>query len=226
MLCYEQSGNWSSEADECHFKINFNINIDYPIELTSQDLTIYVTIETYLNQLTTNFFNDWLSGSDTPKYDEPWFLTVEHDIYRFSDEIVTVAFHVEEIPGYRDEVPSAFITMKTFTFNESTSDVIEWADLFRDTVDPMVIIAPIVEAELIDILSAYDDHVDIWGSANPDNYTWFALSEDELILFFSPWMITPDYIAMEADPIIAVHIALEDIADILDPTILPVVTHK
>jgi hypothetical protein len=207
--CAAKGGTWISEEAKCAITMQIDIDISYPILMTSSRF-VEETVDAYLATAKSDFLSLMTDPyfMPIPGMDVPFAMGVDFEAFQFSERIVGINFTIYENTGGAH--PNTYF--KTFMFDLEHASEIGFLDVFLPDSDPLSLIAPIVEADVTAQLGEYADAawIEQGSGTNPDNYQNFVVTSDELILFFPPYQVA----AYAAGPQI-VHIPLSQIGAIL-----------
>jgi peptidoglycan-N-acetylglucosamine deacetylase len=138
----------------------------------------------------------------------PWTLTMDYETTNHSDDVISIVYTISEYTGGAH--PNSYF--RTFTFNLTENELIEFDDLFIEGASPLETIAPLVQADLTEQMGEFADAewIERGTGEDPLNYQNFALTEDELIFYFPPYQV-----AAYAAGTFEVRIPLSDLSGIL-----------
>ena len=206
-VCFERGGYWDTETGQCRYQAGLTISIDYPLEYVDHEFAD-ITITEYLNaarrDFMTNFTEYGLGYSSVAN----WELNITYGEFRFSEDIVSIQFNIYEYSGGAH----GNIYFETFTFDLANQKILNFDDLFQEEFDPLVTIAPIVQADLETQLGDMTDSqwIQDGTGSNPNNYRNFIITGESLIFLFPPYQVA----AYVAGPQ-SVTIPLADLQSIL-----------
>lgn len=200
---------FGGSADEtgCNYVVSIDINFSYPTWVNDYEFALQ-PVQEFL-KITRDEFWEFASNS-LDFMIGPWFLEVTFEEYAFSDDVRSILFTVNGYSGGAH--PYSFY--QTFTFDLAGERQLLLLDLFQPDSDPMTVIAPLVEADLLAQMPDFGDAqwIDEGAGMNPDNYQRFVLTDEALIFFFDPAQVAPRV----AGPF-EVSIPLENLTSILAP---------
>jgi hypothetical protein len=186
-VCYEKGGTWDPANTTCAIQHSIDVEVSYPITLAQ-----YPVVEQMVDVFIAETRSQFLAGVTAPEmFNFPstggFFLSISYDEYRFSDTIVSLVFTIADYTGGAH--PNSYY--KTFTFDLEQGREISLGDLFIEGSDPLAVIAPIVQQDLLTRIGEMTDPTWIQQGTgeNPANYQNFAITPDALIFFFTPYQV-------------------------------------
>ena len=201
-------GGFPDETNtDCKYVVGIDIDFSYPRWLNDYPFALQ-PIQDFL-QVTRDEFWEFASTSLDYMF-TPWSLEVSYEEYAFSDSVRSILFTVGGYSGGAH--PYSYY--QAFTFDLVGQRQILLMDLFQPGSDPIAVISPMVQADLMTQMVDFADPQEIENGTgtNPDNYQRFALTEEALTFFFDAYQVAP----YAAGPF-EVSIPLENIAAILAP---------
>jgi hypothetical protein len=163
------------------------MDVSYPIT-PAQYPVVEQTVDTFIAETRSQF----LAGVTAPEmFNFPstggFFLSISYEEYRFSDTIINLVFTIADYTGGAH--PNSYY--KTFTFDLEQERVIILDDLFVEGSNPLAVISPIVQQDLITRIGEMTDPtwIEQGTGENPENYQNFAITPDALIFFFPPYQV-------------------------------------
>jgi hypothetical protein len=220
-----EHGNWKSEeeGDECLLAevVSIEVHASYPKALAEKSPFAKSVIFEYINQERRSFWKiaefTTRPGDDT----RGWFmsLTIESELFQHSDTVASVLFS-----SYFLEGQGRIFNMQTFTFDLQANKLLTLKDIFVDGVNPYITLAPFAR----DALGKISNDSGINPSTTsivrvtvptPENYTYWALTDKSLLLFFSGSEIIGGGASIGMTQ--TAEIPLEDLKDYLRPEFLP-----
>ncbi len=210
--CFDRGGLWNEETGKCEFQTGLHIAITYPLEFVDDEFAD-ITLTEFLNASRRDFLTNYSDyGLEFNSFGN-WELNITYTIYQYSEDIISIQFDIYEYSGGAHGL-SYF---ETFTFDLANQSVLTLGDLFQEEFDPLVTIAPIVQADLEAQLGEMSDSqwIQDGTGSNINNYGNFVVTSDSLILLFPPYQVA----AYAAGPQI-VEIPLTDLQAILAPPFL------
>jgi len=206
--CYQKGGTWNADESKCVIAHSIEASIDHPIELAQHPI-VEQTVDAFINETRTQFLSS-VTAPEMFAFPAPggFFLSMAHDEYRFSNDIVSLVFTVSDYTGGAH--PNSYY--QTFTFDLAQERLLTLDDLFVDGVVALSVIFPIVQQDLTERLGDMADAswIEQGTGVVPENYRNFAITPDELIFFFPPYQVA----AYAAGPF-EVHIPLSAISTVL-----------
>jgi hypothetical protein len=192
---------------DCRYQVSIDIDFSYPTWVNNYDFALQ-PIQDFL-QITRDEFWEFASTSLDFMF-TPWSLEVSYDEFAFSDSVRSTLFTVGGYSGGAH--PYSYY--QAFTFDLVGQRQILLVDLFQPERDPLAVISPMVQADLLVQMVDFGDAqwIEEGTGTNADNYQRFALTEDALIFFFDPYQVAP----YAAGPF-EVSIPLENLTAILAP---------
>jgi hypothetical protein len=186
-VCYEKGGTWNADDTTCIIQHQIDMDVSYPITL-AQYPVVEQTVDTFVAETRSQF----LAGVTAPEmfnFPSPggFFLSISYEEYRFSDTVTSLVFTISDYTGGAH--PNSYY--KTFTFDLEQERVITLGDLFVEGSNPLAVISPIVQQDLITRIGEMTDPtwIEQGTGENPENYQNFAITPDALIFFFPPYQV-------------------------------------
>lgn len=201
-------GGFTDETNTgCKYLVGIDIDFSYPRWIHDYEFTIQ-PIQDFL-LLSRNEFWDFASTSLDFMF-SPWSLQISYDEYAFSDNVRSILFTVGGYSGGAH--PYSYY--QTFTFDLVGQRQITLMDLFQPGTDPLAIISPLVQQDLLTQMVDFADPqwIEDGTGTNPDNYQRFVLTDEALVFLFDAYQVAP----YAAGPF-EVAVPLESIASILAP---------
>lgn len=191
----------------CKYIVGIDIDFSYPIWVNDYDFALQ-PIQDFL-QGTRDEFWEFASTSLDFMF-SPMFLEINFDEYAYSDDVRSILFTVNGFSGGAHP----YLYYQTFTFDLAGERQLPLMDLFQSDSDPMAVIAPLVEADLLAQMAELSDPqwIDEGAGTNLDNYQRFVLTDEALIFFFDPAQVAPRVVGP-----FEVSIPLENLTPILAP---------
>jgi len=143
-------------------------------------------MESYINNYRADFDARFAqSGANSPG---AWRLTLSYTIYQHSETVVSI----EWAESYYTGGANVGFEYSTFTFDRSSGQLIEIADLFAEGFDPLTTLQQPVRDELNIMLSDNSTTTAINnGTDELSDFSHFVLTETELIILFEPYTVAP-----------------------------------
>ncbi|MCC6800531.1 MAG: DUF3298 and DUF4163 domain-containing protein [Anaerolineae bacterium] len=213
--CFNKGGTWSVEEQRCKISLTVEVNIDYPLELTTAYPVIEEAVDRFLVEERAMFLAP-LSDPEFVYYSPgPMTLLVQYETESFSEDYLSLKFTVYTFSGGAH----GMTYFETMTFDLVKEIQLALSDLFLPEKDFLEVIAPIAQAAVAEQLGDMADADWIAQGAGPvlENYQNWMLTPDALVFTFEPYQVA----AYAAGPQ-TVTIPLADIADILAPEFAPV----
>jgi hypothetical protein len=218
-------GNWKTEVDgdECLLgeAVSIEVHASYPKTLAEKSPFAKSVIFEYINQQRRDF---WKDGEFTTKPSDDtrgWFmsLNIESELFQHSDTVASVLFSTYFLEGQ-----GRIFNMQTFTFDLQANKLLTLKDIFVDGVNPYITLAPYTRDALGKISN--DSGINPTTISivrvtvpTPENYTYWALTDKSLLLFFSGSEIIGGGAAIGMTQ--TAEIPLEDLKAYLRPEFLP-----
>lgn len=209
--CFERGGVWDAEAERCALQANLEISLAYPVVAMETPFVAEI-IDAWYTQMRTDYSQWFAQQPYTFSGSGNWFVGVSYEEYWFSPEVVTLAFTVADYTGGAH--PNSYFRTMTFNLTEQTTLALD--DVLADGALPEI--SALVQADLIaqmtELMGGEPDTewIETGTGENPDNFANFALSEDALIFYFSPYQVA----AYAMGPF-TVSLNLADIQPLLKP---------
>jgi hypothetical protein len=186
-VCYEKGGTWNAEDTTCNIQHQIEMDVSYPITLAQYPI-VEQTVDAFIAETRSQF----LAGVTAPEmFAFPstggFFLSISFDEYRFSDTVISLVFTVADYTGGAH--PNSWY--RTFTFDLAQGREITLGDLFIEGSNPLAVISPIVQQDLLTRIGEMTDPtwIEQGTGENPVNYQNFAITPDALIFFFPPYQV-------------------------------------
>lgn len=213
-------GNWKPREDgECTLGelVSIEFNATYPKELAERSPFARSIMFDYLNEERRKF---WEISEFTTRPDndaQNWIMStsIKSDAFEHSDTIASVLFQSLYLEGQ-----GRIFGMQTFTFDLQTEKVLTLEDIFIDGIDPYITLAPFAREALAEIAGDCCHDADLRLSAPiHDNYSYWALTDKSLLLFYSGFDVTG--MGASIGDTQTVEIPLADLSVYLKPEFLP-----
>lgn len=210
--CFNRGGAWDAKAATCTLMASLEFDLAYPL-IALDTPFIAEIIDTWYAQLQSDYAEWFRVQPMTFPSAATWFLNVSYEEYQFSPEVVSLAFTVADYTGGAH--PNSYFRTMTFDLTEQIALTLD--DVLADGALPQI--STLVQADLIaqmtEMMSGDEvltDWIERGTGENPDNFANFALSEDSLIFYFSPYQVA----AYAMGPF-TVSLPLADIQPLLKP---------
>ncbi len=187
----------------CHFdskvsdnQIETNTDTTKTLEEETDNLTLKVeypvTEDKAFNTLVNNFVitkvNDFkkVIGEEriSPNWKNGFYITFE--TFSYSKDIRSYKFNIVEYSGGAHDN----LYFKTFTYDFGNQKQLSFKNLFQEEHDPLWTIVPLTQKQLAKTIG--DNRMMQMGTEGKlSNYENFALTSQELILFFPPYQVAP-----------------------------------
>jgi hypothetical protein len=216
----EFGGNWKEEVDgdECLLGewVSAEFHAAYPKALAERSPFAKSVIFEYINQERRKFWK-FAEFTTRPQDDtRGWIMTlnIKSELFQHSDDIASVLFSSMYLEGQ-----GRVAGLQTFTFDLKANKLLDLTDIFVDGVDPYLTLAPFTRDALGKNLEGnFTDSVVRVSVPTPENYTYWALTDKSLLLFFSGFSFGGGAgIGMTQ----TAEISLQDLKDYLRPEFLP-----
>jgi hypothetical protein len=201
-------GGFPDETNtSCQYHVGIDIALYYPRWIEGYDFALQ-PVQDFLLVTRDEFWNYAIESLNTMF--NRWFLQIDYEEYAFSDNVRSILFTVGGYSGGAH--PYSYY--QTFTFDLAGQRQVTLMDMFQPNSDPLAVIAPLVEQDLLAQMVDFADAqwIEDGTGTNPDNYQRFVLTDEALIFFFDPYQVAP----YAAGPF-EVSIPLGNISSILAP---------
>lgn len=204
--CWAYGDRLDPETGQCTFSTGLLMDIQYP-PLPGFAAEI---VQDFINRLQASMVRIF-SEDFRPADDErtPWRLAIWYDSYEFSETIVSFNFRVWEGVGTH-----ANAYFHTFIFDLENERMLTLDDLFREDVDLLETIVPLIQENLKEQFAGSNIDMD-WlegGTSHPYDYQNVVLTAEDMIFFFARGEIGPAILGSRQ-----VNIPLSALNDILAP---------
>lgn len=207
--CYDKGGIWDEAVGRCTFQAGVTMNVQYPLWVTDYEFA-ESAVDSFIMSSQSEIWSFFQLPATLEEmgYFYNWDLSIDYEEFQFSETVRSIVFNVYTYTGGAH--PNSHY--EAYSFDLENETVISFMDLFREDVDSLAVIQPLVEADLVAQLGEMSDidWIRTGTEANPVNYRNFALTPDSLLIFFSPYQVA----AYAAGPQL-VEIPLGSLADIL-----------
>jgi hypothetical protein len=184
-VCYEKGGMWNAEDTTCTIQHSIDIDVSYPITLAAYPI-VEQTVDGFITETRSQFLG-FVTAPEMFAFPSTggFFLSIAYDEYHYSDSIVSLVFTVADYTGGAH--PNSWY--KTFTFDLAQGRELTLDDLFLVGSNPLAVISPIVQQDLLTRIGEMTDPtwIEQGTGENPENYQNFALTADQLLFFFPPY---------------------------------------
>ncbi len=200
-------GGQTNEDGQCVLTMGLTIEIDYPLELAEHEI-IASTIDPFIDEIRGEFVN--MATSSFQPAPGPYALAAGYETTQYSEDIISLIYTVYEFTGGAHGNTNFW----TYTFDLANGTVISLEDIFLPDSDPLAVIAPIAEAQILERLGdAADTQWVAEGTGNnPVNYQNFSLDADGITFYFPPYQVAAYAVGTQT-----VMIPFADLADVLAP---------
>lgn len=188
------------------------LDMSYPHSLIVEQPYTKSVILGVLNPLRDEYWQQQAESLGIPGEPVPWTMQVATGTTSFSSAVTSMLFTISSYTGGAH--PNSYYETVTFDFANQTT--LELPDIFKPGVDPYAIIAPLAR---VDLQTRFPDlSADIAAGTEPtaDNFPTWGLTQDALLLYFSPYTIGPGAFGSQT-----VSLPLLSLADSLKPEFLP-----
>jgi hypothetical protein len=185
--CYSKNGTWMADTQKCVMSVGVRVDVDYPLEM-AQYPEVAKVIDTFITDQQKTFISSYTPDYTLPSYTNNWEMTINNEIYKFSDDIQTVVFNIHFYTGGAH--PNS--GYNTFTFDVKQGKQLTLEDLFQNGDVPWDIIAKLAKDDLKTQLGDMADEIMLepgTTATNHDNYKNWALTDKSIIFFFDPYQV-------------------------------------
>jgi len=212
--CFNKGGTWNAEEQHCAISLTVEIDIDYPLELTTDHPVIEQAVDTFLKSEHEAFLTPLFDPDFVYYSPGPMTLMVQYETVGFSDDVLSLKFTIYTFSGGAH----GMTYFETMTFDLVKDVQLALSDLFLPDTDYLAVIAPMAQAAVTEQVDEMTDADWIaQGTApTPENYQNWVLTPDALVFTFEQYQVA----AYAAGPQ-TVTIPLADLADILAPEFAP-----
>jgi hypothetical protein len=185
--CYSKDGNWMTETQKCVVSVGVHVDVDYPLEM-AQYPEVAKVIDTFITDQQKTFVSSYTPDYTLPAHVNDWTMSIENEIYKFSDDIQSVVFNIHFYTGGAH--PNS--GYNSFTFDVKQGKQLALEDLFLNGDVPWDIIAKLAKDDLKTQLGDMADEMMLepgTTATNHDNYKNWALTDTSLIFFFDPYQV-------------------------------------
>lgn len=213
--CFDKGGTWNTDEQRCVFYLALEIDIDYPLELTTEYPFIEQAVDRFLGQERAAFLSPLLDPEFVYYSPGPMTLYVRYETEGFSEDFLSLNFTVYTYSGGAH----GMTYFETMTFYLAKEIQISLFDVFLPDAAFLEVISPMAIAALTEQLGDMADAEWIANGAGPqlENYQNWMLTPDALVFIFEAYQVA----AYAAGPQ-TVTIPLADLQDILGPEFAPV----
>lgn len=186
--CFQKGGTWDAEQEKCVLQGGLEININYPLAAAENEF-VAQTVDTFIEQQKTQFLQFFAEGGFYPGVPAPWGLWIDYEEFQFSESVISLKFIISDYTGGAH--PNTYF--QTYTFDLTQETVIGFEDLFLEGSNPLAVLAPLAQQQLMETMGEFADTQWITEGTgeNPANYQSFVLTESSLILIFPPYQVAP-----------------------------------
>ncbi|MFO7321856.1 MAG: DUF3298 domain-containing protein [Chloroflexota bacterium] len=187
-FCLSKGGVWDAEEAACKATTIIEMNVEYPVELAAQLPAIEYAVDEFVREQREEIL---ALGTDT-LYPAGrvmnFYLDISSDVFYHSDTIASLLLTVSNYTGGAH--PNSFF--KTMTFDLENGIQLGFNQVFPPENNPLAIIAPIAQAQLIEKLPDLEESwIRDGASMDSANYRNFVLTEDSVIFYFDPYQVAP-----------------------------------
>jgi peptidoglycan-N-acetylglucosamine deacetylase len=160
---------------------NLTLKVEYPVTESNQ-----------LNKLIKDFvlkrvnvFKETI-GEDVISENWKNGFYISFEIFAYDENIQTYKFDIVEFTGGAHDN----LYFKTFTYDFENDKEIGFRDMFQEEHNPLDTIAPLAKEQLVEAVGD-NSMLETGTDKDFENYTHFAPTGSELLLFFPPYQVAP-----------------------------------
>jgi len=158
---------------------NLTLKVEYPV---TEDKDFNTLINTFVINKVNDFKKVIGEERISPNWKNGFYITFE--TFTYSKDIRSYKFNITEYSGGAHDN----LYFKTFTYNFAKQKQIGFRDLFQEEHDPLWTIVPLTQKQLSQTIG--DNRMMQMGTEEkPENYENFALTPQELLIFFPPYQV-------------------------------------
>ena len=218
--CTNMGGVYDAERERCVFSVGLDMQIDLPLDVKAEYPMMAEALDEVVNTNTSTFISFFAESAmlyATP----PWSLYMQYTVYKqtpaqpteFSPEIVSVVYSIYSYTGGAN--PSAFYQTVVYDVTNQGPLTIEGVLVEGALPAFSALVREKLYVQLVDMSDP--TFIDFGASEDPINFRNFALTNDELILFFDEYQVAPGAAGPQE-----LHLPLSEVSAFLQPMYVPI----